>query len=65
MILPRVARYLLDKYGPQVGEERLDKMDATSDVPITELRRGESRSYHEPLAVRRGAVPVFFPVHID
>lgn len=65
MILPRVTLYLFDEYGMQVGEERLDKMDATSDVLIEELRPGESRSYHEPIAVKRGGVPVFFLVHID
>lgn len=65
MILPRVTLYLFHDYGMQVGEARLDKMDATSDVLIEELRPGASHSYHEPIAVKRGAVPAFFLVHSD
>lgn len=65
MILPRVTVFLFDEHGLQVGEERLDKMDATTDVLIEELRPGEARSYHETIGVKRGAVPVFFLIHID
>lgn len=49
----------------QVGEERLNMTDATSDDRIEGLRLGECRSDHEPIAVKCGAVPVFFLVHID
>jgi hypothetical protein len=65
MILPRVTVLLFDEHGLQVGEERLDKMDATTDVLIEELRPGEARSYRETIGVKRGAVPVFFLIHID
>jgi len=65
MVLPRVTVFLFDEHGLQVGEERLDKMDATTDALIEELRPGESRSYHETIAVKRGATPVYFLIHID
>lgn len=65
VIDPQVTIYLFDQYGLEVGAASLEKDDATQDYVLAELRPGETRSYHEPIEVKRSAVPVYFMVHID
>jgi hypothetical protein len=65
VVEPKVTVFLFDQYGLEVGAATLDKEDATQDYALAELRPGETRSYHEPIAVKRGAVPAYYMLHIE
>jgi hypothetical protein len=65
IVEPKVTVYLFDEYGLEVGAATLEKDDATQDYALAELRPGETRSYHEPIAIKRGAAPAYYMVHVE